>query len=428
MEEKISYKLLFISIIVGLVSGLVISIFRLVIPKIMLVIAKLIDFGQRGLLESVIFIAIFLLIGYIVALCVDKEPMIGGSGIPQISGKLHKKLSYNAFSCLIYKLIGGVLAIGSGLSLGREGPSVQIGGSIGEVIASRFNLSDKEKDTLIVASSSSGIASAFTAPISAIAFSVEELMKVTKRKSFIYISFTIVSASLVTSFLIGNNPVIKVNNSLDLSRKYWLYLIILGIIVGFSALIFNKGILFGKSLYKKLPISQRLKSIIPFIVTAIVLLMDKRMLGSGENFIGLAQNGNEDVKTLAYFYIVKILLLFVAFCSGIPGGIFFPLLALGALTGNIYGSILYKIGLVGINEIIIFSMIAMAAHFAAIVRAPLTGMFLIMEMTGGSIHFLLPLIIVTLIAYLFSETTQNEPIYESLLDIMIKNKKTVAKS
>lgn len=420
MKEKLSFKLLFISIIIGLVTGIVVSLFRISIPKFMTLISKLIEYGQKGFLEAMVFMGIFLLIGFIVSICVDKEPMIGGSGIPQIAGKLKKKIVYNPISCLIYKLIGGILSIGSGLSLGREGPSVQIAGSIGEIIADKLNLSGENKDMMIIASSASGITSAFTAPISAIAFSLEELMKKTKRLAFIYISVTIISSTLMTSLIIGIDPVIKVKKSLDLAIEYWPYAIFLGFFVGISSLIFNKGIIYGKNLYKKMPISQRIKSIIPFIVTAVVLFFDRRMLGSGENFIGLAENGNEDISILVYFYILKLILLFVAFCSGIPGGIFFPLLALGALVGNIYGSFLYKLGLVGYNEIIVFSMLAMAAHFASIVRAPLTGMFLIIEMTGGKINFLLPIILVSLTSYFCAEITKNEPIYESLLDLMTK--------
>lgn len=421
MKKKISYKVLLISILIGLVTGLVVSLFRLLIPKFMALIEVLLEFADKGLFNSLIFIGIFLLIGFIVSICVSKEPMISGSGIPQISGKLSNKLSYNPVSCLIYKLIGGILSIGSGLSLGREGPSVQIAGSIGEIIARKFKLDKDDLDMMIVASSSSGIASAFTAPISALAFSIEELMKKTKRIGFIYIAATTITSALVTSLLIGTKPSIDVKNSLDLSIRYWPYVIGLGILVGISSLIFNEGILYGKSVYKKLPISSKLKSILPFLITAIVLLFDKRMLGSGESFISLAQDGNEDIKFLLYFYIAKLLLLFIAFCSGIPGGIFFPLLALGALLGNIYGSFLNNFGLVGSEEIIIFSMLAMAAHFAAIVRAPLTGMFLIIEMTGGRIDFLLPIIIVTAISYLIAELLGNEPIYESLLERMIEN-------
>lgn len=421
MKKRLSYKILFISILIGLVTGLVVSLFRLLIPKFMDLIGYLLEFAGDGLINSLVFIGAFLFIGFIVSICASKEPMISGSGIPQISGKLSNKLSYNPLTCLIYKLIGGILSIGSGLSLGREGPSVQIAGSIGEIIARKFKLDKDDTDMMIVASSSSGIVSAFTAPISALAFSIEELMKKTKRIGFIYIAATTITSALVTSLLIGTNPSIDVKNSLDLSIKYWPYVLGLGIVVGISSLIFNDGILFGKSIYKKLPFSEKLKAILPFLITALVLLFDKRMLGSGESFISLAQDGNEEIGLLLYFYIAKLLLLLIAFCSGIPGGIFFPLLALGALLGNIYGSFLNNFGLIGNEEIIIFSMLAMAAHFAAIVRAPLTGMFLIIEMTGGKIDFLLPLIMVTSISYLTAEILNNEPIYESLLDKMIEN-------
>lgn len=420
MKKRISYKLLLISIIIGLCAGFVVSLFRILIPKIMSLILNLIEFGQENLVNSLIFICVFIFIGFLVSISVDKEPMIGGSGIPQISGKLLNKLDYNALSCLINKIFGGILAIGSGLTLGREGPSVQIGGSLGEVMAHIFKLDEEETKIMIIGSSASGITSAFTAPISAIAFALEELMKKTSRINFIYITSTIISSSIATSLIIGNNPVIKINNHLNLPMKFWIHLILLGILVGFSSIIFNKGILYGKRIYKKLPISQRIKSILPFFITSLFLLFDPRLLGSGENFIAIAQRDNVDLITLFYFYFMKLLLLLVAFCSGIPGGIFFPLLAMGSLLGNFYGSILFDLNLIGQNEIIIFSMLAMAAHFASIVRAPLTGMFLIIEMTGGRIDFFLPIIIVCLVAYLVTENFHNEPIYESLLDIMVK--------
>ena len=93
---------------------------------------------------------------------------------------------------------------------------------------------------------------------------------------------------------------------------------------------------------------------------------------------------------------------------------------MGSLLGNFYGSILFDLNLVGANEIIVFSMLAMAAHFASIVRAPLTGMFLIIEMTGGRIDFFLPILIVSLVTYLIAEIFNNEPIYESLLNLMVE--------
>ncbi|MDU3688485.1 MAG: ClC family H(+)/Cl(-) exchange transporter [Anaerococcus hydrogenalis] len=422
MIKKISYKLLLISIIIGACSGIVISLFRITIPKIMFLISNLINFGQENIINSIIFVLIFIFLGFFVSISVNKEPMIGGSGIPQIAGKLHNKLDYSALSCLINKIIGGLVSIGSGLTLGREGPSVQIGGCLGEVLAKKFKLDREDTKTMIIASSACGITSAFTAPISAMAFALEELMKKISRYNFIYITSTIISSSIVTSLVIGNDPVIKVKNSLNLSLKFWIFLIFLGILVGFSSILFNKGILYGKKLYKKLPVTQTIRSVIPFFITSLFLLFDKRLLGSGENFISLAGGENVGISVIIYFYFMKLFLLLIAFCSGIPGGIFFPLLAMGSLLGNFFGSVLFDLNLVGESEIIIFSMLAMAAHFSSIVRAPLTGMLLIVEMTGGRIDFFLPIIIVSFISYLVAENFHNEPIYESLLDIMVKNK------
>ena len=139
MIKKISYKLLLISIIIGACSGIVISLFRITIPKIMSLISNLINFGHENIINSIIFVLIFIFLGFFVSISVNKEPMIGGSGIPQIAGKLHNKLDYSALSCLINKIIGGLVSIGSGLTLGREGPSVQIGGCLGEVLAKNLN-------------------------------------------------------------------------------------------------------------------------------------------------------------------------------------------------------------------------------------------------------------------------------------------------
>ena len=115
-------------------------------------------------------------------------------------------------------------------------------------------------------------------------------------------------------------------------------------------------------------------------------------------------------------------LLLLAFCSGIPGGIFFPLLALGSLVGQFYGLTLAQLGLASADLIPYFSIIAMACHFAAIVRAPLTGMVLIIEMTGASLPWLLPMMIACYTADLVSEFLGNQPIYESLLEIILQNK------
>lgn len=126
--------------------------------------------------------------------------------------------------------------------------------------------------------------------------------------------------------------------------------------------------------------------------------------------------------TSVSFYFIKLFLLVVAFASGLPGGTFFPLLSLNSLAGNIVGTGLLIGGLITPNTLLVFTVIAMAAHFAAIVLVPLTRFFLVLEMTGGSIDYLLPVALVTFIAYFIAELCQSDPIYESLLELMLEGK------
>lgn len=424
-EGRLNHRLGLLSIVTGILVGIVVSVFRLAIPFIMHIVEAVLTWGQISLWHSIGFILMFALIGCIVAWTAKQEPMIGGSGIPQIAGKLSGKLDFSWASVLFYKLFGGLLAIGSGLTLGREGPSVQIGASIGQGVAEITKTPAKSSKYLIVSAAGAGLATAFNAPVSGIIFCLEELLKKVTRRGFLSASLTIITATLVSIMLIGDQAAISVPAALMVEVETYPYLLILGVLLGLSGVLFNKVILWSKALYSKWTAPTFWKMVFPFVLTALVLLMDVRLIGSGENLILLPFLDNPSLLTLLYLFLAKLLLLGVAFGSGIPGGIFFPLLSLGALVGNLYASGLHELGMVDAYTITVFTVIAMSAHFAAIVRAPLTGIFLILEMTGGSIQYLLPIAIVTYIAYFVAEICQSEPIYESLLGLMVGKEETV---
>ena len=171
-------------------------------------------------------------------------------------------------------------------------------------------------------------------------------------------------------------------------------------------------------MFKNSTLSTEIKIIIPFILTGIVGLISPILLGGGHELIISLQESNLTIIILLTFIVVKFLFTFVCFGSGVPGGIFFPLLTLGALVGNVVGlvAILY----LGVPSIYLinFIVLAMAGHFAAIVKAPITAIILISEMTG-SLEHLLSLSIVVLIAQLTSDLLKSHPIYESLLERLL---------
>lgn len=419
-EGRLNHRLGLLSIVTGILVGIVISVFRLAIPFITGLVEVVLHWGQESLWQGIVFVGIFAIIGCVVAWMTSREPMIGGSGIPQIAGKLQDKLNFSWASVLFYKLIAGVLAIGSGLTLGREGPSVQIGASIGQGVAEVTETSKENSKYLMVGAAGAGLATAFNAPVSGIIFCLEELLKKVTRRGFLSATLIIITATIVSVLLMGNQAAINIPAALRVEIATYPYLLLLGVLLGLSGVLFNYVILWSKALYAKWSAPSFFKMVFPFIVTAVVLLVDIRLIGSGEELIILPFLDNPSLLTLFYLFVSKLLLLGLAFGSGIPGGIFFPLLSLGALLGNLYASGLNELGLVDEYTITVFTVIAMAAHFSAIVRAPLTGIFLILEMTGGSIQYLLPIAIVTYIAYFVAEICQSKPIYESLLHLMVE--------
>lgn len=135
----------------------------------------------------------------------------------------------------------------------------------------------------------------------------------------------------------------------------------------------------------------------------------------------LPLEGNEPLRTLIFHYLIKLFLLFLVFSVDVPGGSLVPLLVLGSLIGNIYANILVNFGIINPNLILAFSMIGMAGHFSSIVRAPLTAIILVLEMTNGSFDYLLAVAIVSLISYAVAEFIKIDPFYEkSYEDLKVK--------
>ena len=417
LEHFHSHKYILIkdSLLVGLIVGVTIVIYRFLAAKIGEMFTDIYLQGRNNLLLIPFIFLLLIALGYFVALQVKKEPMISGSGIPQVEGILTRRLKMNWFTILYNKFIGGLICLAVGLSVGREGPSVQMGACIGEGISKGFNKLENEEKYLITSGASAGLSAAFNAPLSGVMFALEEAHKNFSPLVLLSAMVASLAADFVSKQFFGINPSLMFGGMESLPLKYYWTLIILGVVIGVSGVLFNKGILKTQSMFKNSKLSTEVKIIIPFVVTGIVGLISPILLGGGHELIISLQESNLTIITLLIFIIVKFLFTFICFGSGVPGGIFFPLLTLGALVGNVVGliSVLY----LGIPSIYLvnFIVIAMAGHFAAIVKAPITAIVLISEMTG-SLEHLLSLSIVVLIAQLTSDLLKSHPIYESLLD------------
>ncbi|MGN0940791.1 MAG: ClC family H(+)/Cl(-) exchange transporter [Selenomonadaceae bacterium] len=360
---------------------------------------------------------ILLLLALAVALwqIVKTEPMTSGSGIPQIKGILLGYMSMNWLRVLVLKIIGGVLAIGAGMSLGREGPSVQIGASAGQGIGELTKRTRTETRLLITAGAGAGLAAAFNAPLAGVMFCLEELTKTFSPLVLMATVAATATATAVTHMVFGLTPVFHFDALPVMPIAYIVPLMLLGLFVGALGQTFNKGLFISLNLYQRSPLKSWQKPLVPLVAAAILGYVLPAVLGGGNKLVDTLVTTDFSVAWLIIIFVVKYLLTMVSFGSGVPGGIFLPMLVLGAVGGAIFAKALVFIGLIPADYAANFIVFGMAAYFASVVRSPITGSVLVMEMTGSFQH-LMSLIAVSMAAYLAADLMRGMPVYDALLD------------
>ena len=337
----------------------------------------------------------------IIGFFIKSDPDIKGSGIPHVEGELKGMLSPDWFSIVWKKFIAGILAISSGLMLGREGPSIQLGAMTGKGIAQYLNASRMEKRVLIASGAAAGLSAAFNAPIAGLLFVVEEIYHHFSRLVWI----TALVASLVANFvslnIFGLTPVLALPSelpSLNLNF-YWIFLL-MGLFLGILGFIYEWVILRFHVIYDYLGKLFHLPSHLYGILAVIFILpigyYFPQLLGGGNGLIVSLPRSNLSLMMLGLFFLIRFLWSMLSYSSGLPGGIFLPILALGSL--------------------------GMAGYFGAISKAPLTAMILVTEMVGD-LKQLMAIGIVTMVSYIVMDLLKGEPIYEAMLAKMTFNPK-----
>ncbi len=415
--HSLRLKLVFEGIAVGVLAGLLVVFYRYSLEKAMGVLSEVYrTLSMRPNLLPV-WIGILALIAFVVGKLVKYEPMISGSGIPQVEGVLLGKLKMSWWKVIIGKFIGGVLSIGSGLSLGREGPSVQLGSVIGQGFSKVFKRIKLEEKYLITSGASAGLAAAFNAPLAGVMFALEEVHKNFSPLVLLSAVSAALSADYVSSGFFGLEPVFDLKNLTVLPLKYYFYLIILGGILGAMGVVFNKTLLRTQDLYNRIKgLPKEYRILIPLFLSVPLGFFLPQVLGGGHELIQSVINArNATVASLLLVLVIKFLFTMISYGSGAPGGIFLPLLSIGALIGSVYGYGLVNLFHFDKSIIGTFIILAMAGFFTAIVRAPITGTILITEMTG-TFNQLLPIAMVSITAYIVADLLGSKPIYESLLE------------
>ena len=412
-------KVFWEGILIGLLAGVVVVLFRYLLEQGELLRTLLYQFFQDGhFFLGGIWFFVLLVIACILGWIVQREPMAAGSGIPQVKGILVGLMKMNWLQVLIHKLIGGVLAIGAGLSLGREGPSIQLGAAVGQGISRMLGRTKMEERYLLTSGASAGLAAAFNAPLAGVMFSFEELHKNFSSTVLMTTVAAAVTADVVTQHFFGYSPVFSFAGLPVFPTGFYGWVVLLGIIMGLFGVLFNYCLLKSMDLYEKTGLSLKKKATIPLLVAGILGFLLPQVLGGGNQLVNSLSMERIGINMISILLVVKFFFTMLSYGSGVPGGIFLPLLVLGALAGDFYGQVLVAMGFFETGYSGNFIVLAMAAYFSAIVKAPITGSILIMEMTGSFEH-MLSLIVVSMTAYVVADICKGNPIYEALLNRLL---------
>jgi CIC family chloride channel protein len=404
------------ALVVGLVAGLIASLFRIALQA-----GELSRIGWIQRLPRWWALPFSVAVGAIgsgVGLWLVRRfaPETAGSGIPDLKNVVTGTKELRWKRVLPVKFIAGVAGIGGGLTLGREGPTVQMGGATGLMVSTWFRVrqGEGERKALISAGAAAGLAAAFNAPLAGMIFVLEELTGSFTPVVFVASFLAAVSADVVCRVVAGETPVFVLHGMPAPSLHSLPLAAILGIAAGFAGVAFNRGLLLSLDLF------DRLRAWPPFCVGALAGAMAGLAAwaypgigGSGSLLTGRALSGEIAVQWMLVLFAARFLLTMVSYGSGAAGGIFAPLLVLGSLGGLALGA--------GVHAILpawavfpeTFAVIGMGALFTSTVRAPLTGIVLMIELTG-KYDFMLPLLVGCLAAYGVAEALGDKPIYEAL--------------
>jgi CIC family chloride channel protein len=342
-------------------------------------------------------------------------PDVRGSGVPQTEAAYHLSDGVIPARVPLGKFLTGVLCIGSGHSMGREGPSVQIGAGLASVIGRWLRLPPQRVQELVPVGAAGALAAAFNTPVAAVLFALEEIigdMNATLIGSTVVAS---VAAVIVERSILGNEPLFHVPTYRLVHPAELVAYAALGILGGAVSVLFSKLLLWLRGGFLRLPAwSKAFQPAIGGIVIGAVLVYSPAIMGVGYEYVDQALNGGLLLKTMAILCFLKLGATIVSYASGNAGGIFAPSLYIGAMAGGAVGMVVHRLAPFPTGDPGAYALVGMGTLFAGIIRAPMTSVFMIFEITQDY-QILVPLMVANMLSFVISRHYQPVPVYHALL-------------
>lgn len=402
---------------VGIATGTIGTVFHLIVDALLAWPVWLQAQLGRGVAAVVVAALVAAAMALASAVIVRRfAPEASGSGVQEVEGTLDGLRPLRWRRVLPVKFFAGILSLSSGLVLGREGPTIHMGASLGGALADWGRVALRERRGLIAAGAAAGLAAAFNAPIAAVLFVIEET-----RRQFPYTFRTfggVIVASVLSAVITERIGGVGPNLAVETSRvPLWALAAfpVLGTVIGGLGVLFNRMILHGLELVDLA--DRRVRYTVPVAVgllVGVLLIVLPEATGGNEALIHRLVTETNGPLLLLLLVAIRLVMSVASYVAGVPGGIFAPLLTLAAATGLAVGAFLTA--LVPDPALpVAFAVAAMGGLFTASVRAPLVGVVLVLELTGAY-EVALPLLITCGIAHVTAEWLGGKPIYEQLLD------------
>ncbi len=359
-----------------------------------------------------------LVLGFLAGWMVDRlAPEASGSGIPQVKASLANVPVNLSWRVAGVKLLSAIIAIGSGMTLGRQGPTVQVGAGLAAGMSRWVPTSPDHRRQMIAAGAGAGLAAAFNAPIAGVLFIVEELLQ--------DLSGLTLGTAIIASFIGGVISRLLGGGSFDLnlqltqsSSQFSIpeipFFVLLGILAGLLGALFHSGLIFSIKFYRRLHISLPLRVALAGFISGVVVAM---LPASFRDNTGLRESlitGGSQPTLAAIAFTAQFILTLIAFGSGAPGGLFAPSLILGSCLGHIIG--VAELYITGVGSPTTYALAGMGGFFSAVSKVPITAIVIVFEMTTD-FNLVLPLMIVSVAAYLVADKVVPGSLYEKLLEL-----------
>lgn len=402
---------LILSVFIGIFSGLAVVCFRVAIDW-----SRIALMGPLPHPSAIRIIGAPTAVGLLVAvLVVHIFPQVRGSGVNQTKAALYIFNGYIPFKNAIGKFLCSSLAIGSGQSLGPEDPSLQIGASLASALGRRLELSREKLRLLAPVGAAAGLAAAFNAPISAVLFVIEEVIGRWSAGILGSVVLSAISSVVVMRWFLGADALFRVPVTAFAHPGELIAYAVLGVAGAFAAVAFSKSIGFFRPRLRALPRwTQYLQpAIAGFLIGLIGWFGAPQVMGAGYDFIDQAMHDQFGWKFLAILAGLKILATTLSFVTGTPGGMFAPTLFVGAMMGGAVGGVerhFFPLLAVSTGT---YALVGMGVLFAAFLRAPMTSVFMVLEVSGNY-SIVVPVIVANTVAYVLSRSLQPVPIFDVL--------------